>query len=206
MNRFSAYHKTFFTSLSGMILLIIILLLSSCEDSDYAVEYQEGYPNKLAGNWVAFDYQLTKENYLMVIDTINRFDLTIDTEFDKFAGLLEITSESDEYDLVTALDPYFENSIIFNNIYNSGIRTRVDYHDRLFEGRLKEQLEVINYGGYNITFVSASGQLVENSKGDIIFMVVGLYDKERTLLESVIIKAYRKTGFEDTEYRSLLNK
>src|SRR4030042_3153495 len=182
MNKFSAYHQTVLQALSGMVLLIIILLLSSCEYPGDEIEYQEGYPNRLAGNWVAFDYQLTKENYLIAIDTINRFDLTSDTELDKFIRLLEITNESDEYDLVTALDPYFQSSIIFNNIYNSGIRTRVDYHDRFFEGRYKDQLEVISNGGYNITFVSASGQLVEDSQGDMIFMVVGLYDKERTLL------------------------
>ena len=206
MNKFSAYHQTVLQALSGMVLLIIILLLSSCEDPGYEIEYQEGYPNRLAGNWVAFDYQLTKENYLIAIDTINRFDLTSDTELDKFIRLLEITNESDEYDLVTALDPYFQSSIIFNNIYNSGIRTRVDYHDRFFEGRYKDQLEVISNGGYNITFVSASGQMVGDAQGDMIFMVVGLYDREKALLESMIIAAYRKTGFEDTEYRSLLNK
>jgi len=184
----------------------IVFLLFSCEESGYEIEYQDGYPNKLAGNWVAFDYQLTKENYLIAIDTINHFDLASDTDFERFAGVLEITGVSDEYDLVTALDPYFQNSIILNNIYNSGIRTRVDYQDNLFEGRYKDQLEVINKGGYDITFVSLSGQMIEDSEGDMIFMVVGLYDREKALLESILIAAYRKTGFEDTEYRSLLNK
>ncbi|MBN2215113.1 MAG: hypothetical protein JW723_12795 [Bacteroidales bacterium] len=188
-----------------MVFLTIAFLLSSCEDTGYKIEYQEGYPNRLAGNWIAVDYQLTKENYLVAIDTINDFDLTSDTKFYEFAELLEITGESDPYDLVSALDPYFQNSIIFNNIYDSGIRIRVDYNDRFFEGRLKDQLEMINYGGYNINFVSVSGQMVEDTQGDLIFMVVGLYDKEKTLLESLIIQAYRKTGFEDTEYRSLLN-
>ena len=205
MNILSLYNRIFRSAFSGLVLSFVIFLLSSCEDSGYEIEYQEGYPNKLAGNWIAFDYQLTKENYLVAIDTINHFDLTDNTKFDKFIRLLEITGESDEYDLVSALDPYFQNSIIFNNIYNSGIRMRVDYQDRFFEGRLKDQLEVINKGGYNITFVSASGQLVEDAKGDMIFMVVGLYDQERALLESMLIAAYRKTGFEDTEYRSLLN-
>ena len=155
--------------------------MSSCEDSGYEIEYQDGYPNKLAGNWIAFDYQLTKENYVMAIDTINDFDLTTDEQFSRFAYLLEITGVSDQYDLVTALDPNAQN-------------------------RYKDQLEVINKGGYDITFVSLSGQMVEDSQGDMIFMVVGLFDEEKALLESLLIAAYRKTGFEDTEYRSLLNK
>ena len=186
--------------------MTLLFLLFACEDPGYEIEYQDGYPNKLAGNWVAFDYQLTKENYMMAIDTINDFDLTSVTEFYRFADLLETTAVSDEYDLVTALDPYFENSIIINNIYNSGIRTCVFYQDNFFEGRYKDQLEVINKGGYDITFVSLSGQMIEDPEGDMIFMVVGLYDKERALLESMLVAAYRKTGFEDTEYRSLRNK
>lgn len=205
MKRNATYHQIILPVLSGMVLLISALLLFSCEDPDYEIEYQEGYPNKLAGNWVAFDYQLTKENYMMAIDTINHFDLANDMHFEKFVGLLEITGESDQYDLVTALDPFFENSIIISNIYNSGIRMQVDYHDLFFEGRLKDQLEVINNGGYNINFVSASGQMIEDPQGDMFFMVVGLYDQEKALVESMLIAAYRKSGFEDTDYQSLLN-
>lgn len=206
MKTYLTYCKTLFSAIPLTAFIAVVLLLISCEESGYEIEYQDGYPNKLAGNWVAFDYQLTKENYMMAIDTINYFDLTFDTQFSKFVDLLEITGESDEYDLVTALDPYFQNSIIFNNIYNSGIRTQIDYQDNLFEGRYKDQLEVINKGGYDITFVSLSGQMIEDPDGDMIFMVVGLYDKEQALLESLLIAAYRKTGFEDTEYRSLLSK
>ena len=206
MKTYLTYCKTLFSAIPLTAFIAVVLLLISCEESGYEIEYQDGYPNKLAGNWVAFDYQLTKENYMMAIDTINYFDLTFDTQFSMFVDLLEITGESDEYDLVTALDPYFQNSIIFNNIYNSGIRTQIDYQDNLFEGRYKDQLEVINKGGYDITFVSLSGQMIEDPDGDMIFMVVGLYDKEQALLESLLIAAYRKTGFEDTEYRSLLSK
>lgn len=206
MKTYLTYCKTLFSAIPLTAFIAVVLLLISCEESGYEIEYQDGYPNKLAGNWVAFDYQLTKENYMMAIDTINYFDLTFDTQFSMFIDLLEITGESDEYDLVTALDPYFQNSIIFNNIYNSGIRTQIDYQDNLFEGRYKDQLEVINKGGYDITFVSLSGQMMEDPDGDMIFMVVGLYDKEQALLESLLIAAYRKTGFEDTEYRSLLSK
>lgn len=206
MKTYLTYCKTFFSAIPHIAFIAVILLLISCEESDYEIEYQNDYPNKLAGNWIAFDYQLTKENYMMAIDTINYFNLDSVPDFNNFVDLLEITGESDEYDLVTALDPYIQNSIIFNNIYNSGIRTRIDYQDNLFEGRYKDQLEVINKGGYDITFVSLSGQMIEDSDGDMIIVVVGLYDKEQALLESLLIAAYRKTGFEDTEYRSLLNK
>ncbi len=205
MKRNFTYQNNVLPVLSGMVLLISALLLFSCEDPEYEIDYQDGYPNKLAGNWIATDLQLTKENYLMAVDTINHFDLTDYPQFLNFAGLLEITGESDSYDLVSALDPYFQNSIIFSNIYNSGIRIRVDYDDRFFEGRLKDQLEVINYGGYNINFVSASGQMIEDPQGDMLYIVVGLYDQEKALVESMIIEAYRKTGFEDTDFRSLFN-
>lgn len=206
MKTYSTYCKTFFSAIPRIAFITAILLLIACEDTGYEIEYQDGYPNKFAGNWIAYDYQLTKDNYIMAIDTINDFNMTDDIQFGRFIDLLEITGESDEYDLVTALDPYFQNSIIFNNIYNSGIRARVDYQDNLFEGRYKDQLEVINKGGYDITFVSLSGQMIEDPDGDMIFMVVGLYDEEKALLESLLVAAYRKTGFEDTEYRSLLNK
>lgn len=177
----------------------------SCEKNGYEIEYQQGYPNKLAGNWVAFDYQMTKENYSIILDTINDFNLSDDRQLSNFISLLNLISVSDEYSLVSALDPSNNGQLIFNNIYNSGIRTRVSLSTNHFDSRLSEQLEVINNGVYEIYYVSVSGQLVEEPDGDVLYIVVGLYDNDQNLFDSMIVVAYRKTGFEDTKYQSLLD-
>lgn len=187
-------------------LLITIFFSMSCEDPGYDVQYPDGYPDKIAGNWVAFDYQIPKNNYLDVIDTINYFNLTEDAGFKAFTKLLKPSAISDRYDLVTSLDPSVQNSIIISNIYNSGVRTRAAYASPILEARLSDQLEVINRGSYNIYYVSVSGQIVEDPQGDMLFIITGLYDEQKDLLESFFITGYRKTGFEDTDYRSLLNK
>jgi hypothetical protein len=36
-------------------------------------------------------------------------------------------------------------------------------------------------------------------------MNVGLYDQYATVVDTVLILAFRKTGFEDVDYQSLLN-
>ncbi|MFO7657957.1 MAG: hypothetical protein R6W78_12920 [Bacteroidales bacterium] len=186
--------------------IIFTLIIISCEEPGYDIEYQNGRPNILAGNWAAFDYQLEKSNHLLALDTINDFNLQSLTDFNSFVNLLNLTAVSDEYNLVTALDPADTSGLFINNIYDQGIRARTTHKQGKFDIRMGEQLNFLNQGGLNISFVSLSGQLVKDTEGDILFIVVGLYDYEKALLESLLITAYRKTGFEDTKYKSLLNK
>ena len=35
----------------------IIVLWSACSKEKYDIEYQEGYPNLFADNWIAFEFQ-----------------------------------------------------------------------------------------------------------------------------------------------------
>ncbi len=198
--------RIFIKKLFPALIIMIMSIIISCQDNGYDIEYQDGYPTKLAGNWIAYDYQLNKSDYLAALDTINKFDLSYQSEFDNFLNLIELNARSDKYDLVTALDPENDQNIIFNNIYNSGYRTRVVYDTTKFSTKLGEQLNKLTTGGLNVNYISLSGQLVEDSQGDILFIILGLYDNESALIESLFITAYRKTGFEDTDYQSLLGK
>ncbi len=180
--------------------------LVACNDQDYEIDFQNGYPDKLAGNWIAADYQLTKDNYLTVIDTINDFDLSSTAGFQNFINLLEITAGSDKYDLTTALDPNSTGKVIINNLYNSGVRVRAGINDKFIEARLAEQLDLINHGIYGIAYVSVSGQILQHADSDVLYLIVGFYDDQMALFDAVIVEAFRKTGFEDTEYQSMLNK
>ena len=65
-------------------IISILVNLTSCEDESYDVDYQEGYPNVLAGNWMAIEFQ----NATVVNGQITYAD-----------------NISDYYDLVSALDP-----------------------------------------------------------------------------------------------------
>ena len=193
-------------NISVFCILTLAFFFAGCEDQKYEIDYQNGYPNKLAGNWIAVDYQLSRNNYFMVIDTINDFDLSNSQEFSRFASLLEITSASGDYDMATALDPNNAANLILNNLYNSGVRTRAGIIDKYIDVRLSEQLDLINHGGYGIAYVSVSGQLAEKTEGDVLYLIVGLFDNNKALFDAVIIEAFRKTGFEDTDYQSLLGK
>lgn len=191
---------------SFIVLFFGFLLFVSCEKKEYDIEYQDGYPNILAGNWIASDYQIPKENYAKVLDTINDFDLNNLGQFSQFINTLDLISQSDDYEFVSALDPNTDSLLVLSNIYGSGIRTKVKYNHKKLESRFSDQLEIINYGGYGIYYTSVSGQLVQDEEnGDFLCLIIGIYDKDKELFDSMLMIAYRKTGFEDTNYQSLLD-
>ncbi len=171
--------------LSSLFVMTMVLSFSSCEDDSYTIEYQDGYPDKLAGNWRAIEFQ----NATVVNDRITDAD-----------------DVSDYFDLVTALDPNSEDSLVINNIYDSNIRIKVYYEDNSFGVTKGRQLEVINRGQYDIYYVSVNGKyIIDEDYGDYLAMHIGLYDKYSSLFDTMYVVAFRKTGFEDVDYESLLS-
>lgn len=163
------------------ILIVLTIIINACQDNDYNIEYAEGYPNKLAGNWIAYEFQ---------------------------GGAYDLSKlSSEEYNLVTALDPNSTDSLVIDNIYNSGVRVKTRYIGNYFSVAHGRQLEVINMGQYGIYSVSVYGQLQHDSKeGDYLVMNVGLYDQYSARFDTVFILAFRKTGFEDVDYQSIFDK
>lgn len=180
----------------GKLFLIAVFLLS-CSDNDYEIEHADGYPSKMAGNWVVFEFQG------------GRLDGTI----------------TGPYDMSTALMPNDINTIVLDNLYNSGTRIKVPLvGDSAFIQEKAKQLEVINKGGYGIETISIDGyisdnfilkdfiyQLAVSSMDDmaftkdhiteIIFYRAGFYDRYNSLIDSVMVMGYRKTGFEEEKYK-----
>ena len=174
------------------------MLLLACSEKDYEIEYASGYPSKLAGNWVVFEFQ---------------------------GGTLDGTIGG-PYDMSTALAPNESDKtmLVLNNLYNSGTRVKVDVlADTGFYDNAAEQLEVINMGGYGIEKISISGYIndnyilkdfvfqlaqmsfsdiafTENQMTEIIFYRAGYYDQYNSLIDTVLVMGYRKTGFEDEDY------
>ncbi len=171
--------KIFKNIIIGLICTFIALfLVFACEDQEYDIEYQNGYPNRLTGNWIAYDFQ---------------------------GQDLSSSAISDEYNLVMALDPNNPDSLIIDNIYDSGIRVKTYFNDTVFYVTKGRQLEVINYGQYGIYRVSVDGILnYDEDIGDYLLINVGLYDKYSELADTIFVLAFRKTGFEDIDYQSLL--
>ena len=61
-------------------------------------------------------------------------------------------------------------------------------------------------GQYGIYAVSVNGEFQHTDEdGDYLVMNVGLYDQYATVVDTVLILAFRKTGFEDVDYQSLLD-
>ncbi len=161
--------------------IVIMFFFDACEDKDYTIEYAEGYPSKLAGNWIAYEFQ---------------------------GGAYDLSKlSSDDYNLITAIDPNSSDSLIIDNIYNSGVRVKTQCRGYYFNVDHGRQLEVINMGQYGIYSVSVDGKLQYDSKeGDYLVMYVGLYDQYAALVDTVFILAFRKTGFEDIDYQSIFDK
>ena len=163
--------------LSGIFL--ILMVFTSCQPDDYVVEYQNEKPGSLVGNWRAFEFQ---------------------------GGAYDLEKLADEYDLVTALDPNSNDSLVLDNLYNSKVRVKAYYKGYVFNVNHGRQLEVINMGQYGIYAVSVNGEFQNTQEdGDYLVMNVGLYDQYSALVDTILILAFRKTGFEDVDYQSLLS-
>jgi len=178
-----------------ILLSILIFIFLACTKKEYEIEYQEGYPNLFADNWIAFEFQ---------------------------GGEIE-GNILEPYDLVTALDPNREDYLIIDKIYNSDVRVRASYFDTTFSVVMGEQLELISTNTYGIKYISVDGYVTENPVltgfiydlamafyenlafypediKDVIFLRAGFYDEFRARIDTVLILGYRKTGFENVEY------
>jgi hypothetical protein len=178
-----------------LILIIGISLVTSCKKDDNEIEYQEGYPNKLAGNWVVFEFQGGNEDGVMM-----------------------------NHDLVTALDPNNKGALILDKLYDSDIRVRAAYDDdtNKFSVEMGPQLETINDDS-DVKFISLNGKVSneyylvhqvyllayysfdniafeESDIKDAIIIYAGYYDKYKQIYDTTLIMGYRKTGFEEVEY------
>lgn len=176
--------------------ILIAVFFLSCNDDGDEIEYAAGYPSVLAGNWVVFEFQ----------------GASLD-------GII-----TGPYDMSTALMPGNDNMLVLDNLYNSGTRIKVPLvGDSAFIESRTEQLEVINSGGYGIETVSIDGYINDNyilkdfiyqlavmsmeniaftkdHMTEIIFYRAGFYDQYNSLIDSVMVMGYRKTGFEEEDY------
>jgi hypothetical protein len=175
-------------------LIVLLGLIHACEDG-YEIEYQDGYPNALADNWIAFEFQ--------------GGDFT--------GNVLE------PYNLVTALDPNRSGYLIVDKIYNSDVRFRATISDTAFSVEMGEQLELINTNNYDIEYITARGYVTSNPVltdlaydlavlfyenmafeasdiEDVMLLRAGFYDSYKAIVDTVLILGYRKTGFENIDY------
>ncbi|MGD2036069.1 MAG: hypothetical protein PVF73_13480 [Bacteroidales bacterium] len=176
-------------------LVVCLTCLVSCQEKDNEIEYQDGYPNKLAGNWVAFEFP--------------------------GAEIEDVLYEP--YDLVTSLDPNRTGYLILDKLYDSDIRVRTEYEDSAFYVHMGEQLEAISTNTHDVECISIDGYVTSNPVlismvynfaaityenisfdesdiEDVIYLNAGFYDVYETLVDTVLIIGYRKTGFEETNY------
>ncbi|MBN1117016.1 MAG: hypothetical protein JXA77_07425 [Bacteroidales bacterium] len=184
-----------FKNISFYILILAFILKSCSEGID--VNYADGYPYAMAGNWVVFEFQ---------------------------GGDLD-GHLSDPYDMSTALAPNDDNMLVINNLYNSDTRIKVPIlNDTGFFAYKTDQLEVINMGRYDIHKISIEGYIQENfiltdfiyslaeysfkniaftadDIDEILFFRAGYYDAYDALVDTVLVFGYRKTGFEDVDYK-----
>jgi hypothetical protein len=172
-----------------------ILILVACSEKPYDIEYQKGYPNLFADNWIAFEFQ---------------------------GGDIEGTILQ-PYDLVTALDPNRDGFLIIDQLYDSDIRVRASYADTSFSAVMSDQLETISSHTYGVKYVTINGYVTTNpvltgfaydlatayfehmaftsdAIEDVLFLRAGLYDAYKSPVDTILLIGYRKTGFEDVEY------
>jgi hypothetical protein len=172
-----------------------LLLLISCSEKPYDIEFQQGYPNTLADNWIAFEFQ---------------------------GGDIE-GEILDPYDLVTSLDPNRQGCLIIDQLYGCDIRVRTEFADSSFSVEMGDQLETISTDTYGVKYLTVNGYVTTNPVltsfvydlatyffdnlafypediKDVLFLRAGLYDKYINPVDTLLILGYRKTGFENIEY------
>lgn len=163
---------------------------------DYVIDYQEGYPSKLTGNWIAFEFR---------------------------GGTIENASLMAPYNMVTSLDPNRQNALILDKLYGSDIRVRAEYSDTSFSVVMGEMLETVSTNVYAIKYVSLEGYITSNPVlvntlyslaasfyedmafdisyiEDLMFLRAGFYDKYKAQIDTALILGYRTTGFEEVSY------
>ena len=175
--------------------LLALIMVSGCKKDKTTIS-GNGYPDKLADNWVAFELH---------------------------GGSINGASY-EPYDLVTSLDVNHEGYVILDKMYASDIRVRAQYtQDTIIHVERGEQLEKISKNTYNVTSISLDGYITTNpfwinaswqlanfyypdlafqysDIKDVLYLHAGYYDKYNTLVDTVLLVAYRKTGFEEVSY------
>ena len=167
-----------------------MLLLQACGKDE--IEYANGYPSVMAGNWVVFEIP--------------------QGDFESWGY--------ENYTLVTALDPNRDSTLVITNLYNKNIRIRVPFTQQEFEEKHVVQFDTVNGFDYNIHYVTIDGEVSQgyylkqlayqyalstfpdmdfeyDDIEDAIVINAGFYDIDTFLVDSVLIFGYRKTGFED---------
>jgi hypothetical protein len=172
---------------------LAFLFILSCKKDNTKIE--DLYPKKLAGNWVVFE----------------------------FPGAEIGNTLYDPYDLVTALDPNNEGSLILDKLYASDVRVRALFDSASFKVDMGTQLETVSTNTYDIAYISLDGfvsqdpfiistvygfasntfeniAFTESDIKDVILIHAGYYDKYKYPVDTVLIIGYRKTGFENVKY------
>ncbi|NJM16895.1 MAG: hypothetical protein HC896_17325 [Bacteroidales bacterium] len=75
---------------------LVLLALWGC-NKEYQVKYATGHPNRLVGNWIAYEFP---------------------------DGRITPQNRGDYYTITTALDPANSDSLIIDNIYDSRLRVK----------------------------------------------------------------------------------
>lgn len=159
----------------------IITSIISCSKNEIA--YQDGYPNRFAGNWYATDF------INFNIDTLGRVDID------------DIHYNSGAYELVIAVDPNAHDSIIIDNVFNQGYRIRCVTYDNKFTTRKGAQLNYFINDSNAMFFDIRKAYMVNGNANnpDMLFIQVIQYDYLMHPSEPYLIYATRKTGWEEYE-------
>lgn len=179
-----------------LILSLFLLLVPNACNKEDEIKYANGYPDKLAGNWIVFEFP---------------------------AGELG-NQYSSPYYMTTALDPNMDSSLVIDNLYNAKFRVKSSIKgDTGFFAFKTQQLEVTNKGDYDIDKITIEGYIndnfvikdfmyrlavysfpnmsfTEDNMSEIIFFRAGYYNKNDELVDTVMIMGYRMTGFENVTY------
>ncbi len=186
----------------GCFLFLTGLLFYSCNKDDYDIEYASNNPDYLVGDWISFQFQggsLSGQYY---------GNYTISTAADPDNGNMLIMNNIYNTDVRIKVPIIGDTTIYSKNT---------------------TQLEVIDEGSYGIQSVSINGyfyhvddysyqattlqsfmysmaaSIFENISfeaddiEDLMVFYAGLYDSNNSLVDSILVMGYRKTGLEDVD-------
>jgi hypothetical protein len=179
-----------------LITCLAFFIIISCKKDDSNIDRTGGYPQKLVGNWVVFEFPGAEIGDILY----------------------------DPYDLVTALDPNNEGVLVLDKLYASDVRVRAIFDSASFKVEMGRQLDTVSTNTYDIAYISLEGSVSQSPViintvynfavrsfdniafsrrdiKDVILIHAGFYDKYKYPIDTVLIMGYRKTGFENVDIK-----
>ncbi len=191
-----------FKDILSFCLLLVCMLFSGCNNDETEIEYASNNPDYLVGDWIAFQFQggsLSGQYYgnytiTTAISPDNEDMLIVNNIYDTDVRIkVPIIGDTTIYSNNTAqLEVINEGSYGIESVSIDGYFYHVDNYSYQASTLQSFMYSLAESVYENISFS-------EDDIEDLMVFYAGLYDSNNSLIDSILVMGYRKTGLEDVD-------